>query len=94
VAMCTWTSRCDLGAGNRLYAVCRGLHPRTSWVMVCCCLTHTTQGDNIFVDQAGLWWLGDFGSAVRVGEAVRTTTPWFAPMKNMFSETAMVSFDW
>lgn len=54
----------------------------------------TAQGDNIFVDQAGKWWLSDFGSAVRVGEAVRTTTIWFTPIKNMFVETAKPSFDW
>ena len=52
------------------------------------------QGHNIFVDQAGLWWLGDFGSAVSIGQAVRETTPWFAPKRNMSGLPAKVSFDW
>jgi serine/threonine protein kinase len=32
------------------------------------------KASNIFVDHSGAWWLGDFGSCVRVGHAVRSTT--------------------
>lgn len=52
------------------------------------------QGDNNFMNQAGLWWLGDFGSAVSFGQAVRKTTPWFAPKRSMSGLLANVSFDW
>lgn len=52
------------------------------------------QGDNMFVDMSGLWWLGDFGSAVVEGTPIVTTTPWFAPSKNLEGEPAAFFYDW
>ena len=46
-----------------------------------CSLLYVMQGDNIFVDMDGDWWLGDLGSAVEVAAAVQSTTDWFSQQK-------------
>jgi hypothetical protein len=51
------------------------------------------QGDNIFVDMAGDWWLGDLGSAVEVGAAVQSTTAWFS-QKTLKGQPAKTEYDW
>jgi hypothetical protein len=51
------------------------------------------QADNIFMDMAGTWWLGDLGSAVRVGEKVTSTTSWFSP-GGLIGKTAKQEYDW
>lgn len=33
------------------------------------------KGDNIFVNSDGLWFLGDFGSCVKIGQPITSTTP-------------------
>ncbi|KAG2428097.1 hypothetical protein HYH02_014445 [Chlamydomonas schloesseri] len=48
---------------------------------------------NIFVDADGRWWLGDFGSAVRAGLPVKSTTTWFAPSK-LQGLPAQPQYDW
>ncbi len=56
--------------------------------------TRALQGDNCFVDADGLWFLGDFGSAVPVGEHIRSTTLWFAPLKPIIGTPATPQHDW
>ncbi|KAL0024674.1 hypothetical protein WJX77_007986 [Trebouxia sp. C0004] len=51
------------------------------------------KGDNIFVDMAGDWWLGDLGSAVEVGAAVQSTTAWFS-QKTLKGQPAKTEYDW
>ncbi|DBA70152.1 TPA: hypothetical protein ACH3X2_012204 [Trebouxia sp. C0005] len=51
------------------------------------------QGDNIFVDMDGDWWLGDLGSAVEVGAAVQSTTDWFSQQK-LKGQPAKTRYDW
>ena len=48
----------------------------------------------MFVDMLGLWWLGDFGSAVIEGTPIVTTTPWFTPSKNLAGQPARFYYDW
>ncbi len=54
------------------------------------------QGANIFVDHEGTWWLGDFGSAVRAGHPITSTTEWFMPFKRSCDTevNANPKFDW
>eukprot|EP00198_Chlamydomonas_reinhardtii_P009986 XP_001699323.1 predicted protein [Chlamydomonas reinhardtii] len=53
------------------------------------------KADNIFVDAAGRWWLGDFGSAVPKGSAITSTTRWFAPpAAAKAAATAVPEYDW
>jgi len=35
------------------------------------------KGDNVFFDNSGAWFLGDFGSACMLGDKIRTSTPTF-----------------
>jgi len=35
------------------------------------------KGDNVFFDNSGAWFLGDFGSACMIGGQIRTSTPTF-----------------
>lgn len=58
-----------------------------------CSLLYTMQGDNIFVDMVGNWWLGDLGSAVEVGAAVQSTTVWFS-QQNLKDQPAKTEYDW
>lgn len=58
-----------------------------------CSLLHVMQGDNIFVDMAGDWWLGDLGSAVEVRAAVQSTTDWFS-QQNLKGQPAKTTYDW
>ena len=51
------------------------------------------QGDNIFVDMDGNWWLGDLGSAVDMGAAVQSTTAWFS-QHNLKDQPAKAEYDW
>ena len=51
------------------------------------------QADNVFVDMAGAWWLGDLGSAVATGEKVHSTTEWFS-QENLTGQTAKPKHDW
>ena len=51
------------------------------------------QGDNIFVDMEGNWWLGDLGSAVDVGAAVQSTTAWFS-QDDLQGQPAKAEYDW
>jgi len=51
------------------------------------------KGSNIFIDQAGDWYLGDFGSTCVKGETVTTTTPSFYPT-NLGSTRAYPKYDW
>jgi serine/threonine protein kinase len=53
-----------------------------------------TQGDNIFLDAEGNWYLGDFGSAVMEGENVETVSPWFAPEANLTGRPSKKGYDW
>jgi serine/threonine protein kinase len=48
---------------------------------------------NILVDHLGKWWLGDFGSCVKHGEVVQTTTPFFFP-RDVTGEASQWHFDW
>ena len=41
----------------------------------------------------GLWWLGDMGSAVPVGQAVGSTTEWFSKEK-VTGKPAKPEYDW
>ena len=51
------------------------------------------QGDNIFLDMYGNWWLGDLGSAVDVGAAVQSTTACFS-QHNLTDQPAKAEYDW
>lgn len=51
------------------------------------------KGSNIFIDQGGNWFLGDFGSTRDIGEAVITTTPSFYPT-NICGLPAHPKYDW
>ena len=50
------------------------------------------KGDNVFVDFMGAWFLGDFGSACRIGEDIRTTTPTF--YHRSMGISAFPKYDW
>lgn len=50
-------------------------------------------GDNIFVDMNGDWWLGDLGSAVKVGAEIHSTTDWFSQQK-LQGQPARTMYDW
>ena len=52
------------------------------------------KSDNIFIDVEGQWYLGDFGSATRIGETVLTFTEVFQPFHLNVVCTAVESFDW
>ena len=41
----------------------------------------------------GDWWLGDLGSAVKVGAAVQSTTDWFSQQK-LKGQPAKTKYDW
>lgn len=49
---------------------------------------------NIFVDAAGIWWLGDFGSCVAPGSPIRTTTPAYNPRGHAEGLPAEHWYDW
>ena len=51
------------------------------------------KGSNIFIDQAGDWYLGDFGSTRNIGENVLTTTPSFYPT-SLSGLPALPKYDW
>ena len=51
------------------------------------------KGSNIFIDQAGDWYLGDFGSTCNIGHKVITTTPSFYPT-NLCGLPALPKYDW
>ena len=51
------------------------------------------KGSNILIDQAGDWYLGDFGSTRAAGEAVFTTTPSFYPT-SLSGLPALPKYDW
>ena len=51
------------------------------------------KADNIFIDANGLWFLGDFGSAVKIGQNVTSTTEWFTA-GNWIGKAAKIEFDW
>ena len=51
------------------------------------------KGSNILIDQAGDWYLGDFGSARDVNEAISTTTPSFYPV-SLCGLPAHPKYDW
>ena len=50
------------------------------------------KGDNVFVDNSGAWFLGDFGSACRMSEVIRTTTPTFYHCS--MGTNAIPKYDW
>eukprot|EP00197_Chlamydomonas_leiostraca_P003989 CAMPEP_0202868806 /NCGR_PEP_ID=MMETSP1391-20130828/11090_1 /ASSEMBLY_ACC=CAM_ASM_000867 /TAXON_ID=1034604 /ORGANISM="Chlamydomonas leiostraca, Strain SAG 11-49" /LENGTH=412 /DNA_ID=CAMNT_0049549015 /DNA_START=115 /DNA_END=1353 /DNA_ORIENTATION=+ len=52
------------------------------------------KADNIFLDMAGAWWLADFGSAVKKGQPIHSTTHWFAPSKALIGRPAEYCYDW
>jgi hypothetical protein len=47
----------------------------------------------VFVDTAGNWYLGDFGSTVRVNAPIHSYTRWFLPC-NMMQQPAQFKHDW
>jgi len=51
------------------------------------------KGSNILIDQAGEWYLGDFGSTRDIGELVITTTPSFYPI-DLCNKPAQPKYDW
>jgi serine/threonine protein kinase len=51
------------------------------------------KGSNILIDQTGDWYLGDFGSARDINEAVFTTTPSFYPI-SLCGLPAHPKYDW
>jgi len=51
------------------------------------------KGANVFVDQPGNWYLGDFGSCRKVGEVVVSTTKAFYPT-SIIGKPACCGFDW
>ena len=51
------------------------------------------KGSNILIDQAGDWYLGDFGSARDVNEAIFTTTPSYYPV-SLCGLAAHPKYDW
>ena len=47
------------------------------------------------VDIAGQWWIGDFGSSVRIGEAIVSTTPSCHPKgTHLLGSPARWEYDW
>ena len=50
------------------------------------------KGDNVFVDNSGAWFLGDFGSACKIGEPIRTSTPTFYHCD--MGGRALAKYDW
>ena len=52
-----------------------------------------SQGDNMFVDACGNWWLGDLGSATAVGALVQSTTECFSE-KSLINQPAKARYDW
>jgi hypothetical protein len=48
----------------------------------------------MLVDQEGLWWLGDFGSAVPKGQKIHSTTQVFAPEPCLIGKPAQPYYDW
>jgi hypothetical protein len=59
-----------------------------------CSISSRPQADNIFLDMAGAWWLADFGSAVKQGKPILSTTHWFAPSKALIGKPAEYCYDW
>lgn len=51
------------------------------------------KADNIFVDNTGCWFLGDFGSACKFGTLVHSTTSIFYP-ENVLRTIAVPKYDW
>ena len=74
-----------------------GMNMYAHFVLVFVLLEHSlyiSQGSNVFLDAAGNWWLGDFGSAVREGEMIASTTPSFAPRRAILGRPARKGYDW
>lgn len=65
------------------------MQPEAIW-----CISPHPQGDNIFLDMAGAWWLADFGSAVKQGQPIHSTTLWFAPSRTLIGKSAEYCYDW
>ncbi|EFJ49154.1 hypothetical protein VOLCADRAFT_104361 [Volvox carteri f. nagariensis] len=75
-----------LAGGRRMAAALEWIHQKE--------YTHMdVKGDNIFVDSKGRWWLGDFGSTVRTGSPVTSTTLFFAPC-TLLGLPAKSQYDW
>ena len=51
------------------------------------------KGDNVFYDDKSFWFLGDFGSACRVGTAVHSTTEVFYH-NEILGQPALAKYDW
>ena len=51
------------------------------------------KADNILINANGLWFLGDFGSAVKIGENVTSTMEWFTT-GNWIGKAARIECDW
>lgn len=49
---------------------------------------------NVFVSSDGNWYLGDFGSCVRVNNLIQTTTNWCYPELLTRSDKARFTYDW
>ncbi|GIL71846.1 hypothetical protein Vretimale_670 [Volvox reticuliferus] len=75
-----------LAGGRRMVAALEWIHGKKYIHM-------DVKADNIFVDAEGRWWLGDFGSAVRKGSLVTSTTACFAPRK-VLDLPAEPQYDW
>ncbi|GIL77537.1 hypothetical protein Vretimale_2937 [Volvox reticuliferus] len=75
-----------LAGGRRMVAALEWIHDKQYIHM-------DVKADNIFVDMEGRWWLGDFGSTVRKGSPVTSTTTWFAPRK-VLDLPAEPQYDW
>ncbi|EFJ43027.1 hypothetical protein VOLCADRAFT_96771 [Volvox carteri f. nagariensis] len=75
-----------LAGGRRMAAALEWIHEKE--------YTHMdVKADNIFVDSKGRWWLGDFGSTVRTGSPVTSTTIIFAPCM-LLGLPAKPQYDW
>jgi hypothetical protein len=60
-------------------------------------LSHVCLQDaNVFIDAEGLWFLGDLGSAVRLGRPITSTTELFAPapFRQLVNQPAQAEYDW
>jgi hypothetical protein len=94
----------DVKVRRCVWSVCRAAsHARESCGHMCQAAptgqsnaenTACLQADNMFVDMSGLWWLGDFGSAVIREDPIISTSPWFAPSKHLNGEPARFYYDW
>ena len=51
------------------------------------------QADNFFVDNDGDWWLGDFGSTIKISTPILSTTQLFNPRRFLLGTCAMPKYD-